>query len=179
MIEIFRKHGRLLAFLVGAIVVVSLGQLYWGKKRDGLFRELYERKSFVLLDTKGELFKSSSLKPGEKALLLFPPDDPKQSHVNELYQFSKKIDFSAKKTTVLLVSRMHIDSLRNFSAYARWPGRVLQDPSGSVGRLTQAYPSLEPIPFWAYTLMDHEFRVLWTLQSDRLMSREELLKRIP
>lgn len=176
---ILTKNFKLLALIVGCVVAAGAGQVYWMGKKDKVMEELYSRKGFMLLDDKGAIFRTASIKHDERLLLIFTPDILQQKDVRPLWELGKKLNAIEKKNVeVALISRVDKDIVRNFARAARWPAQILFDPSGSVGRLTHAWPGIASVKNWGISIVDKDFRVYWTLTADEVIPAEELLKKL-
>jgi peroxiredoxin len=171
--EILSKYRFIFLFLAGAIVAVTAGNFAWQEKKAPMIAAAYARHSFLLIDDEDNLFGTRNLKEGEKLLLIFMPDILSGSSETELKLFSQSLlPLEYKKIQVAFVSRANLDSLRNLKRRARFTGRILRDPSGSLGRIFEAWPSFEPVKEWQYRLTDKNLSLLWSTSSSHLSSDE-------
>jgi peroxiredoxin len=136
------------------------------KERDYL-AALYERRDFTLLDDNGDFFQLSSLPRKKLALLVFTPDGIPPRDAKPFHEFSLHLgELRGQGIEALLVSRTNREIAKNFKRATRFPGRLLLDTGGSVGRNAGIWPGIELISYWGYALVDNEFHVLWTALSE-------------
>ena len=65
----------------------------------------------------------------------------------------------------------------NFKEAARFPGRLLLDTGGTVGKNAGVW-DYKPVITWNYALVDGKFHVLWLANSDEPMSYERLTEEL-
>lgn len=165
---------------VCALIVATAG-LYIGKlKEKDFLDELYLHRDFTLLDDNNDFFTLSAFPRDQRLLLIFTPDGLPPEAVGPFAEFSRRLaDFQQRKIQVMLVTRTNKEIVMNFKAAARFPGRVLSDLSGTVGRTVGVWPSLDPVDHWGYVLVDHAFNQLFAQVANRPVSADELLRQIP
>ena len=172
-------NPRIKWYLMGAALILTCsGGLMLGKLREKDYLSgLYERRDFTLLDDKGEFFRLNSLPEKKLALLVFTPDGIPVDTVKPFSEFAKHLgDLQAKGIEPLLISRTHREIVRNFQRAAGSSMRFLVDMSGTVGKVAGAWPGTQLVSYWAYTLVDREFHVLWQATSENgPMSYEQLM----
>lgn len=165
-------------FAVCALMAAAAGGLYVGKAKEGeYFSALYSRRDFTLLDDNGDFFTLSSVPERTLVLLLFTPDGIPVEAVRPIHEFSRHLD-NLKKMGIetMLISRTNRDIVRNFKQAARFPGRLLLDTGGTVGRNAGIWEGFAPVPYWGYVLVNHRFEVLWLLRQERPLTFGELKK---
>lgn len=169
--SIYRWLG--LTFIV--LTVIGAG-LWVGKQREGDFlAKMYARTDFTLLDDDNEFFRLRDF-PKEKLLLLvFTPDALSPSLVPPFREFSARVkDLRARGVEVMMVSRTNRDTVHNFRNSGHFPGRVLIDSSGTVGRNIGVWDGFTPVTYWGYALVDATSRVYWTTREENLLPYEEI-----
>ncbi len=149
----------------------------------GKFREkdylsaLYERRDFTLLDDRGDFFRLNSMSEKKLALLVFTPDGIPVEMVKPFAEFSRHVDDLQKQgIETYLVSRTNREIVKNFKYASRFPERLLLDTGGTVGRNAGVWPSVEPVSYWAYALVDREFHVLWLKTHEFPLPYEQLIQ---
>jgi peroxiredoxin len=147
-----------------------------GKRREGEFlSKMYARTDFTLLDDDNEFFRLKDF-PKEKLLLLvFTPDGLSPSLVETFRAFSARVkDLRAKGVEVMMVSRTNRDTVHNFRNSVFFPGRVLIDTSGTVGRNIGIWDNFLPVDYWGYALVDGSSHVYWTTREPRPLTYDEV-----
>jgi peroxiredoxin len=163
----------LVAGLITAISGLLIGQL---KSKDYL-AQLYQRNDFTLLDDSGDFFQLSKFPDKKFLLLVFTPDGIHPDFVKPFFEFSKQAK-NLLGVEVMLISRTNRDIVRNFRDGSAFKGRLLLDTSGSVGRVTGIWPSMEAVSHWGYVLTDRDFQLYWTTTASRVLSYQEVRDRV-
>ncbi len=154
------KNWKWILLAVCALFAIG-GGLILGKVREkDYIGQLYSRATFTLLDDTGAFFDLAKFPEGKKLLLVFTPDGIPPSTVKPFYEFSRQLKKLADME-VVLVTRTNREIARNFKTAAHFPGRMLLDPSGTVGRLAGIWPGMEPVEHWGYVLTDRSFQLYW------------------
>ncbi len=78
----------------------------------------------------------------------------------------------------MLVARTNREIARNFKRASHFEGRMLLDPSGTVGRLAGVWPGLEPVEHWGYVLTDRSFQLYWGMLEPAPINFAQLQKGI-
>ncbi len=168
-------RSKWIYFTVALLVVCTAG-LVVGKLREGDYlTALYARHDFTLLDTDGNFFHLGDTPERTLVLLVFTPDLMPREASLPIYGFGRHVDdLRQRGIETALVTRLNRDIALNFQHASRYPGRVLLDPTGTVGKLAGAWqPGTEKE--WSYALVDRTFRVLWFASSEQPLRYEELL----
>lgn len=162
-----------LTFVV--LLVVGAG-LWVGKQREGAYLErLYARTDFTLLDDDNEFFHLHDFPKDRLLLLVFTPDALSPSLVETFRNFSRHVkDLKARGVDVMMVSRTNRDTVHNFRSSVYFPGRVLLDTSGTVGRNIGIWDDFTPVNYWGYALVDGANHVYWTSREENILSYEQV-----
>lgn len=151
-----------LAAVLCAIAVIGAGNYLWKLKKEDVLKKMNTVKDFSLLDAEGKFFQFSKTPADQKILFIFTADHPTQEDVNSLFTLSKKEEsFAKKKIQLILISRGHVDTIKNFRKASRFHGPLLLDASGSVGRIFGAWPTIAESPMWLSVLTDNGMHVYW------------------
>lgn len=173
------KIKWILAILV--LLGVSGIGLFVGKwKNSDSVSQMYSRQDFSLLDDSGAIFRLKDLPKEKKLLLIFTPDGLPPIEVVAFFNFSQNL-FKLQKLgiEVVLITRTNREIVRNFKLAAKFPGRILLDPSGSIGKLVGVWPEPTPVDYWAYALVDSNFKGFWLTTNKVLFSIDDVLKKLP
>lgn len=163
--------------LIFSVLIISGSGLMLGKLRERDYvSDLYQRHDFTLLDDKGEFFRLQSLPERKLALLVFTPDGIPPTAVKPFYDFSKHLgDLSNQGIETYLVSASNRDIARNFKNAAGFSSRLLLDTGGTVGRNAGVREGIGFMQYWAYALVDKDFRLYWSAKDDQPLKYEELI----
>lgn len=168
------KNGRwiFLAFIV--VVIAAMGIIFGKIRGAGFIEQMYERKNFTLLDDKGDFFELKNLPEKRFALLIFTPDAIPTNMVQPLYDFGKtKEFFQVKNIELILVTRTNSEIVKNFKRASKFPGRLLIDTSGTVGKIAGVWEDKVAI-HWSYILTDNKFHIYWQEKSPQVLSLREV-----
>lgn len=165
-------------WLVASLLLTGTVGLLLGKSEEKSYlASLYERRDFTLLDDSGDFFSISKIPERTLALLVFTPDGIPVESVRPFHEFSARVE-ELKKMGIeaILISRTNREIVKNFKAAARFPGKLLLDTGGTVGRNTGIWDGYEAVPYWGYALLNNRNEVLWMERSDSVMSVDALKK---
>lgn len=164
-------------FFLLALIAVGGGGLLVGKVKEREYLgALYRRHDFTLLDDQGDFFRLSALPEKKLALLIFTPDGIPVETVKPFYEFSRHLDdIRQKGIEPYLVSRVHKEIVKNFKSATHFGSRLLIDVGGVVGRNAGVWQGFQPVSYWAYALVDRDFQVLWSANSDLPLSYTHLM----
>ena len=177
--EILNRYRFIFLFLIGAIAAVLAGNTVWKEKKSAFIGSVYERHSFLLLDDEGNLFGTKNLQSDEKLLLVFVPDILQPDSTVQLKSFARDLGALKKKNIVVaLISRSNFDVSFNLKRISGYPGRILRDPSGSIGRILGAWTSYQATKEWRYALVDKGLRIFWSASADHAMSLSEFSEKL-
>lgn len=171
--------GRLKWFFVAFVVLATAAAgLFLGKSKEGEYlNSLYARRDFTLLDDSGDFFTLSSLPEKTLLLLVFTPDGIPVDSVGPLHVFSRHLgDLKGMGIETMLISRTNRDIVQNFKRAAGFPGRLLLDTGGTVGRIAGVWEGIEPASYWGYALVNQRFETLWLAKHNTPLSFTELKK---
>jgi len=169
-----RKLPIILLTFVMAAGAIWAGNMYWNQKKGDFFRRLYARKSFTLIAGDGKIFDTKDFPKDKRILLIFTPDTIPVSAVKPFRFLLRDLQRSRGGGIYLAVtSRVHEDIVRNFLHAAGFTGKVLLDPSGSLGRYLGAWPSMEPAQDWTFVLVDHELKAKWAVAKKEVPDYKE------
>lgn len=173
----FRGKWKWALVVIGLLLAAGSG-LIVGKMREGDFiAQMYERKDFILLDDNGDFFHLKKVPQDRKVLLIFTPDLLRVDFALPFAEFAKFLpELKEKGVDPLLITRISKDIVANFKRSTRFSGRILLDPSGTVGKLTGAWPGSEAVRDWGYVLLDNQFKVHWAARSAKPLQYTELVK---
>lgn len=171
--SLWRRRWFLL-LLAGSITGIA-GMIIGKIKEKETLSRLYERHDFTLLDDSGNFFQLSSLPKGELALLVFTPDGIPTDTVKPFFDFSLHLaELRARGVEVFLVSRTNREIMKNFKRAARFDAPALYDPSGTVGRLTGAWPGYQLVSDWSYVLIDSSLQLIWGMRAKMPLTYADL-----
>jgi peroxiredoxin len=164
---------------LGAILAVLAGNAVWKEKKVTLIGSTYERRSFLLLDDENVLFGTRNLQDKEKLLLIFMPDIFAANAPQELKVFSRDLGaLKRKNIEVALVSRSNFDLSLNLKRVSLYSGKILRDPSGSLGRILGAWTGRDATSEWRYALVDKGLHMLWSASADHAMPLSEFADKL-
>ncbi len=149
--------------MIAVLLATGAGGLFLGKTKEADYmRSLYERRDFTLLDDSGDFFSVSSLSEKTLLLLIFTPDGIPVSSVKPTFELGLKLD-ELKKMGIeaMLITRTNRDIAKNFKKAARFPGRLLLDTGGTVGKNCGIWEGTAPAEQWGYVLLNRQNEVLW------------------
>ncbi|HEY8280564.1 MAG TPA: redoxin domain-containing protein [Bdellovibrionota bacterium] len=163
-----------------ALILTCGGGLMLGKLHEKDYMgALYERRDFTLLDDQGEFFRLNSLPEKKLALLVFTPDGIPLDAVKPFAEFSRHLEnLQSRGIEPFLVSRTNREIVRNFKRATGFGARFLVDAGGAVGRITGIWSGAQLSSNWGYSLVDRDFRVLWSATSDEPMSYARLMEEL-
>lgn len=176
-----RGNSRLLLLALMCTVIVSAAGLLVGKQKEkAYFESLETYHNFTLLDDSDNVFELNKFPANQRLLLVFTPDGILPSTVRAMYQFGTHIpELAKKKTSVRMVTRTNKEVVANFKRAAQFEAPVLYDMSGVVGRAAGIWPTLDPVDYWGYALIDNQFHIFWQKTSPEPLSYEEVLTGFP
>ena len=164
-------------YLVLAFLIISALGYFFGKIRGaGFIEQMYERRNFTLLEDNGNFFELKSLPEKRLALLIFTPDAIPSNMVKPLFDFGRAEEFfRSKNIELILVTRTNSEIVKNFKRATRFPGRLLIDSSGTVGRLSGVWGEGEA-KGWGYLLTDNKFGLLWRHSSPQVLGVRDFVQ---
>lgn len=173
--------GRFKWWFVGCVtILVGIAGLMFGKAREGEYLSRFKpRADFLLLDDRNEFFYLKDLAEGRLLLMIFPPDGLSPTLVRPFGQFSRKVEDLAKRgVDAVMVARGNHEIAKNFKRASHFPGRLLLDAGGTVGRNLGVWPDRLPAVEWSYVLLDRTGTMVWGAAAKTPLSYDELLSQL-
>lgn len=169
-----------LAIVLVVVAVVGAGHYVWTQKKEAVFLQMDTVREITLLQDDGKFFLSRNFPAGRKILFVFTPDILPPSEVKNFYELSQGIPAMEKRNIeVILVSRIHPDIIKNFKNAARFPGKLLLDASGTLGRLYGAWPSPAAVLPWHYVVTDKSLQPGVKFSSPEALGFADVKKYLP
>lgn len=162
---------RLLIFVLGAFFAVGAGLRYWHVREANFFQSMSRSLRFSLLSIDGEIYDSTQSSKRPLQLLVFTPNGITSADLQSLKKFC--VAFSARwgaNVELLFVSRLDTEVLQNFRRSMVFSGRILNDPTGSSGRLFGFWENIQADDGWHYVLLDGAKKAFgWKYSSKQLL----------
>lgn len=160
-----------------AFLSAAAGLKYAKEREKEFLGRLYSRKNFTLLDDRGNIFELAKQK--DYILLVFTPDGLPPADVKPMRTFAEhRSKFKDSKIQLVMITRTNREIARNFRDGARFPGILLTDPSGSVGKWLDIWKDPNPVDYWAFTLINNKLDLLWGEASREIPNAAEMFKEI-
>ena len=163
--------------IVSVLIMVVVGGLIFGRVKEATYLPmLNERKDFLLQDYKGEFFHLSKMPKEKVYLLIFTPDEIFQKSVGPMAEFNLALkQIREKKVEVVWITRTNRDIVLNFRSACGFPGTLLIDMGGTVGKRFDLWPTIDTVRTWGYALVNSEGEVFKTLRSENVLTAQEVI----
>jgi len=171
-----KGNYRWLIMIFIALSTVAAGLVVGKLKEKDYVGQLYARTDFTLLDETGDFFQLSKLPETRLLLLVFTPDSIHPRLVKIFQEFSARLpELKNIGIDTKMITRTNREIARNFKEASRFPGRLLIDTSGTVGRNIGIWPDMNPVAHWGYALMDNKMQVFWATVEAQPISFDGLM----